>query len=231
MTPDPTSPDLQEPDLNARALLRRLLTFGKGVTMGMPDDVESRDPIHLFRDWFADAERAALLEPNAMTLATATADGRPSARMVLLKGHGEDGFVFYTNYASRKAAEIEANPQGALVFYWASLLRQVRVEGRIQRVSQAESRDYFRGRHRGSRIGAWASRQSEVLPARAELERRVEDYTRRFAGDDVPLPEFWGGYRVIPERIEFWQGRANRLHDRVLFERGTQGWTAKRLYP
>jgi pyridoxamine 5'-phosphate oxidase len=212
-------------------MIRRLFTLGKGVTLGMPDDAESRDPIHLFREWFEEAQRAGLLEPNAMTLATATADGRPSARLVLLKGHGEDGFVFFTNYASRKAAEIESNPQAALVFHWPALLRQVRIEGRIQRVSQAESWDYFRTRHRGSRIGAWASRQSEVLPTRAELERRVGDYTRRFAGTDVPLPDHWGGYRVIPERIEFWQGRASRLHDRVLFERDTRGWAARRLYP
>lgn len=217
--------------MNLTSLLHRLITFGKGVALGMPADAETRDPLQLFRLWFEDAERAGVIDPNAMTLATASPDGRPSARMVLLKGKAEDGFVFFTNYASRKAAELEANPRAALVFNWTALLRQVRVEGAVERVSESESRDYFQTRNRGSQIGAWASRQSEVLADRDTLEQRVRVCTEKFAGGDVPLPSFWGGYRVKPERIEFWQGRANRLHDRVLFERGPQGWSGRRLYP
>jgi pyridoxamine 5'-phosphate oxidase len=217
--------------LKLKSLLHRLFTFGKGVALGIPADVETRDPLQLFREWFEDAERAGVLEPNAMTLATASPDGRPSARMVLLKSRLENGFVFFTNYGSRKAAELEANPRAALVFNWTALLRQVRIEGRVERVSETESRDYFRTRNRASQIGAWASRQSEILTDRDELEQRVRDLTEKFSGGDVPLPGFWGGYRVRPERIEFWQGRANRLHDRVVFERGPQGWSARRLYP
>jgi pyridoxamine 5'-phosphate oxidase len=217
--------------LNPKSFLHRLFTFGKGVALGLPADVEARNPLQLFNEWFEDAERAGVREPNAMTLATANPDGCPSARMVLLKGPVENGFVFFTNYGSRKALELEANPRAALVFNWRALLRQVRVEGKVERVSEAESRDYFRTRDRGSRIGAWASRQSEVLANRAELEQRVRNITEKFAGGDVPLPDFWGGYRVKPERIEFWQGRASRLHDRVLFEWGPQGWSARRLYP
>jgi pyridoxamine 5'-phosphate oxidase len=166
-----------------------------------------------------------------MTVATATAGGAPSARMMLLKGVEDGGFVFFTNYESRKAAEIEANPRAALVFHWPVLERQVRVEGTVARLDPAASEAYFRTRPRGSRIGAWASRQSAALADRAELEAQVREHEARFAGGEVPLPPFWGGFRLVPERIEFWQGRLNRLHDRLRFERAGTGWRAVRLYP
>ena len=216
--------------MKQKSMIRRLLTLGRGVVIGMPEDAEQRDPLQLFGDWFADAENSGLLLPEAMTLATATDKGRPSARMVLLKDYDEDGFVFYTNYSSRKAAELEGNPYAALLFHWSELQRQVRIEGPVSRVTEEESREYFESRHRGSRIGAWASRQSEVLPERVELEQRVRDYEQKFSSD-VPLPSFWGGYRLKPETIEFWQGRVSRLHDRVCFERRGEGWKAYRMYP
>ena len=166
-----------------------------------------------------------------MTLATATKDGRPSARIVLLKQLDHRGFVFFANYESRQGRELAANPYAALVFHWSILQRQVRVEGRVARISEEESAAYFRTRPRGSRIGAWASRQSAELENRAVLARRVKDVEQRFQGGEVPLPSFWGGYRLTPERIEFWQGRANRLHDRLCFVREEDGWQTKRLFP
>jgi pyridoxamine 5'-phosphate oxidase len=217
--------------MKKQSIIRRLLTSGRGVIAGMPDDVERRDPLQLFSDWFSDAERSGLLMPEAMTLATASLSAKPSARMVLLKDFDQRGFVYFTNYGSRKAAELESNPQAALLFHWSPLQRQVRIEGSVARVSHEESRDYFNSRPRGSRIGAWASRQSELLPSRALLEQRVRDYQHEFADVEVPLPSFWGGYRLMPETFEFWQGRASRLHDRVCFERLQEGWRAYRLYP
>ena len=216
--------------MKQKSMLRRLLTLGRGVVAGMPEDAKQRDPLQLFGDWFADAENSGLLMPEAMTLATATGEGRPSARMVLMKDYDEDGFVFFTNYGSRKAAELDSNPYAALLFHWSALQRQVRIEGSVSRVSEEESREYFNSRHRGSRVGAWASRQSEVLPERALLEQRVRDYEQKFSSD-VPLPSFWGGYRLKPESFEFWQGRVSRLHDRVCFERRDKGWKAYRMYP
>jgi pyridoxamine 5'-phosphate oxidase len=213
------------------AKLRTLLTLGQGVTRGLPDAAADRDPLALFGEWFAAAGRAGILLPEAMTVATATPEGVPSARMMLLKGVESGGFVFFTNYGSRKATELAANPRVALVFHWAVLERQVRVEGTATRLSPAESEAYFRTRPRGSRIGAWASRQSQPLADRAELEGRVRDHQARFMGGEVPLPPFWGGFRVMPERIEFWQGRIDRLHDRLRFEREGSGWRAVRLYP
>ncbi len=210
--------------------VRGILTMGRGVVGGLPELRAGDDPIALFRTWFADASRAGLLLPEAMTLATATPDGAPSARMVLLKSYGEDGFVFYTNYGSRKAAELDANPRAALLLHWAVLQRQVRIEGTTARVSAEESDAYFRTRPRGSRIGAWASDQSATLDSRATLEARVRDVEARY-DDDIPLPPFWGGYRLLVERIEFWQGRANRLHDRLLYHRAQPGWRVERLYP
>jgi pyridoxamine 5'-phosphate oxidase len=166
-----------------------------------------------------------------MTLATADAAGRPSARMVLLKGFDERGFVFYTNYGSRKAGELDANPAAALVFWWPPLQRQVRVEGNVERVSREESEAYFRTRPLGSQLGAWASAQSQVIAGRAELERRLEELTARYGDGDVPLPPFWGGYRIRPEVVEFWQNRPNRLHDRLRYRRTPTGWTIDRLSP
>ena len=213
------------------ARLRALWTFGRGVALGLPDPTGDEDPIELFRRWYRDAERSGLFLPEAMSLATATPDGRPSSRMVLLKDVGPDGFVFFTNYESRKADELEANPRAALLFHWGILERQVRIEGRVARISHDESFAYFSSRARGSRIGAWASKQSRPLGDRAELQARVKEIDGRYPGNDVPLPPFWGGYRVAPERIEFWQGRADRLHDRWAWTKGDEGWRVGRLYP
>lgn len=213
------------------AVLRALWIGGRGVIGGLPPEAANRDPIDLFGEWYRSAERSGLLLPEAMALATCGEDGRPTARMVLLKHFGPDGFVFYTNYGSRKARALASNPRAALVFHWASLQRQVIIEGSASRTSEEESRTYFRTRPRGSQIAAWASKQSQELSSRAELERRFHEAEARFRGTEVPLPPFWGGYRLVPERIEFWQGRANRLHDRLEFRRDTGGWRSAWLYP
>jgi pyridoxamine 5'-phosphate oxidase len=193
-------------------------------------DVDA-DPIAQFRRWFQDALDARAVEPNAMTLATATPDGRPSARVVLLKGVDARGLAFYTDYRSRKAAELDTNPRAALTFWWAELERQVRVAGAVERVARDESDAYYRSRPVGSRLGAWASRQSHPIPDRAWLERELAEAERRFAGAEPPLPDHWGGYRVVPEEIEFWQGRESRLHDRIRYRRDGGAWTIDRLSP
>lgn len=190
------------------------------------------DPIRQFRGWLDIAIQARLAEPYAMTLATATPDGKPSARMVLLRGVDERGFVFFTNYDSRKGNELAVNPWAALVMFWVELGRQIRIEGRVEQVTPPESDAYFQGRPRGSRISACASFQSQVLPNRDVLERRVQELTNEFEGREVPRPPNWGGYRVLPEVIEFWQNRANRLHDRLRYLRSESGgWTIERLSP
>ncbi|MCB9317369.1 MAG: pyridoxamine 5'-phosphate oxidase [Lewinellaceae bacterium] len=190
------------------------------------------DPIAQFDHWFSEAMNSALPEPNAMTLATATDDGKPSARIVLLKGFDHQGFVFYTNYESRKGQELDNNPQAALLFCWLELERQVRIEGTVERVSPAESKAYFQSRPRESQIGAWASPQSRVIEGRFILEEKVQELATTFKHDEVlPLPAFWGGYRVRPELIEFWQGRQSRLHDRIRYTREKIGWTIERLAP
>jgi len=192
----------------------------------------NQDPIAQFQSWFADAQQAEIVEPNAMSLATATSDGFPSARFVLLKGVDERGFRFFTNYQSRKGEELLANPRAALAFFWAKLERQVRIEGRVERLSVEESAAYFRSRPKGSQISSSISPQSQPLPDRESLERLVADATETYAETDVPFPaEFWGGYVVIPERIEFWQGRKSRLHDRFRYQHIDDQWKIERLAP
>jgi pyridoxamine 5'-phosphate oxidase len=198
---------------------------------GLKESDAYPDPIEQFRRWFDEALAADLHEPNAMTLAT-TSDGRPSARVVLLKGFDERGFVFYTSYEGRKSRELEINPYAALVFYWGELERQVRIEGRVSRVSEEESDAYFAGRPRGSQLGAWASEQSRPVRDRGVLEERLRELEAEYEGREVPRPPFWGGYRVEPETIEFWQGRENRLHDRLIYRRSESGgWKRERLQP
>ena len=198
---------------------------------GLDEKTISRDPIKQFQAWFDEAKAANLPLPEAMTLATVTPDGKPSARMVLLKQVDEDGFVFFTNYKSPKAEQLDANPYAALVFYWPRLDRQVRVEGSVIRISEQESRDYFRTRPRESQIGAWASAQSEVIAGRDVLEQRAKELEDLYRDREVDCPEHWGGYRLKPERIEFWKSRVGRLHDRILYERDPGGWTITRLAP
>ena len=191
----------------------------------------SQDPIAEFARWFAEAQAAQVEEPNAMVLATATADGMPSARVVLLKGFDERGFVFFTDYRSRKAAELGSNPRAALVFRWSELERQVRITGGVTLTSAEESEGYYRTRPIGSRLGAWVSHQSQPIPSREVLEKGLRDMERRFADGEVPLPPHWGGYRVRPEELEFWQGRQNRLHDRIRYARDGERWRVERLAP
>ncbi|TML51518.1 MAG: pyridoxamine 5'-phosphate oxidase [Actinobacteria bacterium] len=191
----------------------------------------TENPVARFQEWFREAEQAGVEVPEAMALATADADGAPSARMVLLKGADEDGFVFYSGYVSRKAGELDQNPRAALVFYWRPLGKQVRVEGTVDRVSEAESAEYFATRPRGSQLAAWASQQSSPLASRQELERRYAELEREYEGREVPLPPHWGGYRLRPETIEFWEHRENRLHDRIRYTRAREGWKVERLAP
>ena len=190
------------------------------------------DPIAQFRRWFADAERAGIHEPNAMTLATVGADGQPSARVVLLKALDQRGLAFFTNLASRKSRELDADARAALVFWWGHLARQVRFEGVVERVADAEADAYFASRPRGSQIGAWASAQSSVIPDRQTLEEAARSHDQRFGDGEVPRPEFWGGFRLVPARVEFWQGRSDRLHDRLRYTRAAAGdWRIERLAP
>lgn len=193
--------------------------------------IETTDPIGLFKTWLGDAEREEPNDPTAMALATATPDGIPSVRMVLLKGADERGFVFYTNFESRKAAELLANSHAALCFHWKSLRRQVRVEGAVSVVTEAEADAYFASRPRPSQIGAWASKQSRPMEGRFELEKRVAQYTAKFGIGTVPRPEFWSGFRVAAERMEFWASHQFRLHDRVIYRRTADGWQSQDLYP
>jgi pyridoxamine 5'-phosphate oxidase len=189
------------------------------------------DPFQLFDFWFAEARTSETNDAEAMALATSDARGQPSVRMVLLKGHGPDGFVFYTNEESAKGRQLTANPSAALLFHWKSLRRQVRIEGRVERVSDAEADAYFATRGRDSQLGAWASDQSRPLESRPVFEARFEEMKERFEGQDVPRPPYWGGYRVIPDRIEFWSDRPHRLHERRLFTLANGGWTEGLLYP
>jgi pyridoxamine 5'-phosphate oxidase len=197
----------------------------------MPDTPPSADPFDQFAAWFDEAKRTEPNDPEAMTLATATPDGRPSARVLLLKGVDRSGFVFYTNLESRKSAELLANPQAAMGFHWKSLRRQVRIEGRVAAVAAAEADAYFASRPHGSQIGAWASLQSRPLDARASLERQVAEFAARYPEGRVPRPPHWSGFRLVPERVEFWRDMPYRLHERLLFTRAGDGWTTAWLYP
>lgn len=194
------------------------------------------DPFAKFHEWMAAAEQSEPNDPNAMTVATATADGVPSARIVLLKGidaagSARRGFVFFTNRESRKGGELAANPRAALLFHWKTLGRQIRIEGGIEPASDAEADAYYATRARVSRLGAWASDQSRALGSRAELERRLAEYEARYPGEEIPRPPYWGGYRVVPAYFEFWQNMPFRLHDRTTYTRSEQGWTVGKLYP
>jgi pyridoxamine 5'-phosphate oxidase len=199
---------------------------------GLHETEIERDPIRQFQLWFDEAIAAKLPMPDAMSLATVTPDGRPTARMVLLKQVDADGFVFFTNYNSNKAKQLEINPYAALVFYWSQFERQVRVEGKVSKTAAEESAAYFATRPRESQIGAWASPQSEVISAREVLEQRAHELAQQYCDRDIDCPAHWGGFRLVPDRIEFWKGRVGRLHDRILYElQPDESWTIKRLAP
>ena len=189
-----------------------------------------KNPIKQFAKWYEVVLKSGLKEPTAMTLATASKGGVPSARTVLLKGYDEKGFLFFTNYGSRKGRELSENPFAELLFYWMDLRKQVRISGRVEKVSKEESEKYFKTRPLNSQIGAWASRQSEIIPDRKFLEEKYKEYSEKYK-EDVPLPPFWGGFRLIPERFEFWQGRENRLHDRICYLKKNGEWEIMRLAP
>jgi pyridoxamine 5'-phosphate oxidase len=201
-------------------------------SVALTRDKADPNPIRQFQKWLDEVRANGVSEQDAtsMTLATATKDGRPSARIVLLKSFDDRGFVFFTNYQSQKGNELNENPRAALLFYWPGLWRQVRIEGEVEKISAAESEEYFQSRPLGSRLGAWASNQSEVVENRETLEARFAELQQRF-GEDVPRPEHWGGYRVKPNSIEFWQGRDNRLHDRLRYRREEDAWVIERLAP
>jgi pyridoxamine 5'-phosphate oxidase len=211
--------------------LRCLFTFGQGVALPLPEIPNNSAPFPLFKDWFDEANKAGILLPEAMSVSSCSSDGQPSSRMVLLKSFDEQGFVFFTNYQSRKSHELTENSKVALLFHWNVLQRQIRIEGTVEKISQQESADYFHSRDRGSQVGAWASKQSEKLSHDNELKERMSHYQNKFSEGEVPHPEFWGGWRVKPHAIEFWQGRANRLHDRICFEKQQSNWSQHKLHP
>lgn len=192
---------------------------------------ESPNPISLFHDWLNEAEKSEINDHNAMSLATATKDGIPSVRMVLLKAADEKGFVFFTNLGSRKAGELIENPNAALCLHWKTLRKQVRVEGSLERTTDEEADEYFQSRARVSRIGAWASKQSQEMEGRFELEKRVAEYTAKFGIGEIPRPDFWSGFRLKPHAIEFWADQKFRLHDRIVYKMGDNGWETTRLFP
>lgn len=211
--------------------LRCLFTFGQGVALPLPEISSDSTPSELFTQWFNEANKSGILLPEAMSVSSCSSDGQPSSRMVLLKDFDEKGFVFFTNYGSRKSHELEENNKVALLFHWNVLQRQIRIEGTVEKVTAHESADYFHSRDRGSQVGAWASKQSQKLSHDNELKERMASFNDKYAQGEVPHPEFWGGWRVKPTYIEFWQGRANRLHDRVCFEKKGEGWSNFKLHP
>lgn len=211
--------------------LRCLFTFGQGVALPLPEIPANATPLPLFKQWFEDANKSGILLPEAMSVSSCSIDGQPSSRMVLLKDFDEDGFVFYTNYGSRKSHELSENSKVSLLFHWNVLQRQIRIEGTVEKVSQQESANYFHSRDRGSQVGAWASKQSKKLDYNNELKERMAHFSEKYNSGEVPHPEFWGGWRVKPSYIEFWQGRANRLHDRVCFEKQESDWVNFKLHP
>lgn len=217
--------------MSIRIFFKTARNLTKGLLSGLPEATKDRDPIDLFAEWFDVARDSNIILPEAMILATATLDGRPSARMVLMKGFSEDGFTFFTNYGSRKAVELDTNPHAALTFYWEILQRQIRIEGTVSKITTEESAAYFATRAQESKIGAWASKQSKPVFSRDELQEAVEAVKSKFDGMEVPLPPFWGGYRLKPELMEFWQGRLGRLHDRLVWVRDGDRWRTERLYP
>lgn len=199
---------------------------------GISEESVKKNPVDQFEIWFGEALESDLTDANAMTLATATADGKPSSRIVLLKGFDNNGFRFYTNYSSRKGKELQENPHAALCFYWPALERQIRVEGKVSKLSREQSAKYFQSRPRDSQIGAWASNQSSGIGSREKLETKFEEFRQKFEGEEVPLPDFWGGYLLNPKKIEFWQGRTGRLHDRIVYKKDSDGnWSIRRLSP
>lgn len=191
----------------------------------------AKDPVRQFERWFQEAEAAKIPEPNAMVCSLSTRDGKPSSRIVLLKGLDGRGFVFYTNYESRKGRELGENPRASLLFPWIAMERQIVVEGSVAKVSREESDAYFHSRPRGSQLGAWVSRQSSIVPSRAHLDDALKQIEQKYAGQEVPMPPHWGGFRVLPETVEFWQGRRNRLHDRLRYRREKNEWVIERLAP
>ena len=211
--------------------LRCLFTFGQGVALPLPDITNESSPFALFQQWFDDANKSGILLPESMSVSTCSSSGQPSSRMVLLKSFDDKGFIFYTNYSSRKSHELTSNDKVALLFHWNVLQRQVRIEGTVEKVSTKESAEYFHSRDRGSQVGAWASKQSQKLTYDNELKDRMKHYSEKFSEGEVPHPEFWGGWRVKPHFIEFWQGRANRLHDRICFEKQEKDWINFKLHP
>lgn len=212
--------------------IRCLFTFGQGVVLPLPPISEDTSPELLFEQWLKEATQAGILLPESMSVSTCNKQGQPSSRMVLLKEYDDTGFVFYTNYGSKKSHEIEENDKVALLFHWNVLQRQVRIEGRVEKIPKEQSERYFHSRSKGSQIGAWASKQSKRYTHDNELKERMSACKKKFSDGEVPLPEFWGGWKVIPENIEFWQGRANRLHDRICFDKKEDGsWEQYKLHP
>jgi len=211
--------------------LRCLLTFGQGVALPLTEISANSSPFELFKQWFDDANKSGILLPEAMSVSSVDSNGQPSSRMVLLKSFDENGFVFYTNYDSRKNHDLGDNNKIALLFHWNVLQRQIRIEGTVEKTTEQQSADYFHSRDRGSQIGAWASKQSHKLSHDNELKERFGKYEKKFGNGEIPLPDFWGGLRVKPQYIEFWQGRSSRLHDRLCFEKKDEQWQQYKLHP